>query len=213
MGRQKRIESTARPSRPEAPNFPLRLAEAAGSFLRTRFNNAVHRAAESEIARLCEFRRLALDVADVGTWEHNIRTNEVTGDERARAIFGAPSTHLSFEEVIECSHPDDREKVRQAVARVLQPGSQGNYEMEHRVIWPDGSIKWVSVKGRVFFSDPGRKYPARFIGTVTDISARKRAEEAVKKTRDELAEISANLERTVEERTARLRETLVELEK
>ena len=210
MGRRKHTTNAKQAAESE-PGLSGRMADAAASFLRTRFSTAIQRAAKQELSGVAEFRRLALEVANVGTWEFNLKTNEVLGDDLACAIFGAPENLLSFEQVIACTHPEDRQKVRQAVQEILQPGSHGRYEMEHRVVWPDGSLHWVSVKGQVFFAAPQGE-PTRFVGTVTDISARKAAEEAIKQTRDDLAKISADLERIVEERTSRLRETVLELE-
>lgn len=210
MGRHKLTKNAKRATTPE-PGLPGRPADAAASFLRTHFSTAIERAAQKELSGVAEFRRLALEVADVGTWEFNLKTNEVLGDDLACAIFGAPKNLLSFEQVIACTHPEDRQRVRQAVQEILQPGSHGRYEMEHRVVWPEGAIHWVSVKGQVFFAAP-QVEPTRFVGTVTDISERKAAEEAIKQTRDDLAKISTDLERIVEERTSRLRETVLELE-
>jgi PAS domain S-box-containing protein len=207
-------ESTSdHPSETDTHSLRVRWADAASSYLRSRFSSAIQRAAENQLLHICEFRGLALDIASVGTWDFDIKKNEVSGDDRACAIFGAKKNRLSFEEVIDASHPEDREKVRAAVEKILQPGSDGKYFLEHRVLWPEGTIRHVGVKGQVFFTDAEHQNPIRFIGTVTDISDRKAAEQALWRTRDDLARLTEDLERTVQERTSKLRETVADMEK
>jgi len=71
------------------------------------------------------------------------------------ANFGrAPDDHFTFEDLIETIHPDDRERVHEAVQQALR--NREGYQIEHRVIWPDGSPHWVVVRGRGTYGADGQ---------------------------------------------------------
>lgn len=78
-------------------------------------------------------------------------------------------TYAGFLDLI---HPEDRERVEHAVRTALDERS--SYAIEHRIVKPDGNVKWLSCKGQVFCDEHGR--PTRIIGTVHDITDRKQAE-------------------------------------
>jgi two-component system CheB/CheR fusion protein len=164
-----------------------------------------HRAKEM-LRQTADQRRLALESGNLGTWDFNLATGEVFRDERCRAIFGASPARLRYEEILAIVHPEDRARVDRAVKQATSPDSSGACEIEYRAVWPDGTIHWVLVKGQAHFEGAGRERRAiRFIGTVMDISERKQIEQA-------LSGRKAELERLVAERTAKLKETIGELE-
>jgi hypothetical protein len=124
--------------------------------------------------------RIALESAELGTWDYHIETDEVSGDDRARGIFGLRVNYLRFTEFLNAVHPGDREKVEHAVREALGPWGTGRYHMEHRVLWPNGELRWVSVDGKAHFRGQGdERHAVRFIGTVMDISERKASEVAL----------------------------------
>jgi PAS domain S-box-containing protein len=143
------------------------------------------RAVEQIIVRNAERLRLANEAANLGTWEFDPRTRRVSWDARGRELFGNAGTDdLSYEEALARVHPEDRHAVIAAVERALDPAGDGRYEMEYRVVgFPDGGERWHRANGQASFED-GR--PSRFMGTLQDITDRKRAEEALRRNEEML---------------------------
>lgn len=119
--------------------------------------------------------RLALSAARMGTWNWDIVTGKVNWSEGVEPLFGLPpgSFSGSYAAYLDCLYPQDREVVKQAIARAINGGE--DYYVEHRIVWPDGSIRWLGCKGNVLRDENGRAI--RMDGTVMDITERKRAEE------------------------------------
>ena len=120
--------------------------------------------------------RLATQAAMIGTWDFYPATGELRWDERCKALFGlSPDAEVSYEDAfLKGLHPDDRERVDQEVQRTLSGENRGSYEIEYRTIGiEDGIERWVFATGNAIF-EQGRA--VRFIGTLIDITARKKAE-------------------------------------
>jgi PAS domain S-box-containing protein len=135
---------------------------------------------QTERAQRSEERlRLALDAAQMGTWDWNLQLDEVIHSETTEAIHGlAPgSFEGTFKSFLKSLHPDDREEVTQALRSVLMDGA--DYNIEFRVIWPDGSIHWIASKGQVYYDNLGR--PVRMTGINMDITERKQAQEELQR--------------------------------
>jgi len=130
---------------------------------------------------------LAAEAAGVGVWIWTIASNRVWGSERWLGLFGfAPDEALSFEEVIQRIHPDDREILERGVRGVM--ADQSHYVGECRVVLPDGTRRWIVLRGRVFQDSHGK--PARMMGAATDITDRKQSELEIGQQRNELAHLS-----------------------
>ena len=110
----------------------------------------------------------------MGTWDWDIRTNEVVWSDNLEAILGLPVGGFdgTFEGFRRLIHPDDREFMARAIERSIEERS--DHEVEFRIARPAGSVGWMLGKGRVFTNGDGR--PARMIGVGMDITVRKRAE-------------------------------------
>jgi PAS domain S-box-containing protein len=120
--------------------------------------------------------QLAFEAARLGDWMWNIVNGEVIWSARCKALYGLPAdTEITYERFLERVHPEDRERVDLALRRAVE--IRGEYEVEKRVIWPDGSMHWNSSRGRVFCDETGQ--PMRLVGVTLDITDRKRAEEAL----------------------------------
>ncbi|MBN8611332.1 MAG: PAS domain S-box protein [Deltaproteobacteria bacterium] len=123
---------------------------------------------ELERLRASEARlRAALDARGVGVWEWWPRTGETFWDARTRELWGLdPHVAPAFSLFLAGIHPEDRERVREAVTRAMQPDAGGAYEIELRVV--DPSTRWISARGVCSFDAEGR--PERFTGTVVDVT-------------------------------------------
>ncbi len=115
--------------------------------------------------------------ANIGTWDWNTQTGELFWSERIASLFGygpgeRETTYANF---LNAVHPDDRQRVVDAVNACIENGSA--YNLEHRVVWPDGSVRWVLERGDVVRNAEGR--PLNMLGVVQDITERKRQEAAL----------------------------------
>lgn len=119
---------------------------------------------------------LALAASRTGFWEWDLATGRLDWSDQVSAIHGLPpgQAPAGFNEYVnEIIHPDDREPFTSTVTAAVDAG--GQYDLEFRIRWPDGSIHWLNGVGRVFVDASGR--PVRMIGLGRDITDRKREEE------------------------------------
>jgi formate hydrogenlyase transcriptional activator len=125
-------------------------------------------------------------IAHLGNWDWNIMTNELVWSDEIFRIFGLIPGKFgaTFESFLASVHPGDRRKVKNAVDKALvDPNYQ--YSIEHRVARPDASTRIVHENGEVTFDQDNK--PVRMIGTVQDITDRKKMEQ---KLAQQLAEIN-----------------------
>lgn len=151
--------------------------------------------AQSALRESEEWTRLALKAARLGTWRYNPRRDLVELDARMCEIWGEPDegTIIPLPVVLERIHPDDQARVAAAIKTALDPASSGTYEIEYRVVWNDGTERWVSTNGQAQFEGEGEaKRPTVFIGTALDISDRKLAEAALQVTEQRLVTMVNN---------------------
>jgi PAS domain S-box-containing protein len=122
---------------------------------------------------------LAVEATELGLWEWDIVGGGLFWSERQRAIFGLPAgVPPSYEMFVEALHPDDREWVLESVARAVDPAVDGRLQIEHRIVLPSGEVRWLFANARCLFAGSGeRRVASRLLGTVLDITDRKRAEE------------------------------------
>lgn len=127
-------------------------------------------ALEQQAEDLAAHLRLALDAAGLGTWRWDLRTDEVIWDERQEALFGfAPGTFDGgFAAYAAALHPEDREASLATVDAAMASGEP--YRVEHRVLWPDGTVRWIAGAGRATFDATGAVTGA--IGCSMDITER-----------------------------------------
>ena len=131
--------------------------------------------AEENLRQSEERLRLALQAAGMGWWHWDMTQNVLTANDQATDIFGLPATaELSFDLFLTFLLPEDRPIIERQLAEAI--GSPGDRESEFRIRKADGSIRWLSAKGRVLHDDGKPRY---IMGVVLDITDRKRAEEAI----------------------------------
>jgi PAS domain S-box-containing protein len=116
-------------------------------------------------------------IAHVGYWERDLNTDVITWSDETYRIYGRPlqESILSLSELQKWIHPEDREIMVRAVDKALN--GERRYDVEYRVIRPNGEVRFVHSSGDVIKDELGR--PRRMFGTVQDITDRKRAEEAL----------------------------------
>src|SRR6185312_3032421 len=105
--------------------------------------------------------RLAAEAAQLGIFSFDLETREHIWSPELKMIYGLASDAAAPEDILANIHPDDREGMRSARAASFDPQGSGALEHEHRIMRPDGSIRWVMVKGRVSFAGTGEKRRAR----------------------------------------------------
>ncbi|MDB5105628.1 MAG: hypothetical protein JWP91_3317 [Fibrobacteres bacterium] len=128
--------------------------------------------------------RLALDSGKIGAWEWNVRLNRLVGSPRLHEFLGLQDASLQdgMEALISLIHPEEAPAFREAVAWSLESGR--DCETEFRVLRPDGEMRWLYTRAKVFFDRDNT--PARLIGATMDISERKRVEEDLRKGKETL---------------------------
>jgi PAS domain S-box-containing protein len=135
------------------------------------------RRAESAARQNEENLAMAMDAAQMGTWEWNITDNTAKWSDETKKMFGrSPSDPEGTPDDFFASvHPEDRPLIEQAINRSVTEGSP--YEAEFRILHPDGSIRWVRGKGKVVSDEDGKRL--RMIGLNADITEQKNAEQAL----------------------------------
>ncbi len=129
--------------------------------------------------RLKESQQLlnqAQQIAQMGSWTLDLVKNKLLWTDEIYRIFELDSNTFaeSYEAFLDAIHPDDREMVHQCYVDSVK--NQTRYSIEHRLQMPDGRIKYVHEQGETFYDDDGCT-PLRSIGTVHDITQRKKTEE------------------------------------
>ncbi|MBC8458492.1 MAG: PAS domain S-box protein, partial [Deltaproteobacteria bacterium] len=127
-------------------------------------------------------------IAHLGNWEWDIINNELRWSDEIYRIFGfSPQEFdVTYEALLNSVHPDDRGSVKKSVNEALY--EKKPYNIEHRIILPDGSERNVHEQGEVSFDDTGKAI--RMIGTVHDITVRRRAEEEVTRLYSEVKSLN-----------------------
>lgn len=129
--------------------------------------------------------RLAKTAAGMGIFDRDIASGSLAWDERVRELWGVASDEpVGYATFLAGVHPDDRSATQAAVERALDPAGGGEYHAEYRVVnRADGGVRHVAANGRVLFED-GR--PVRLIGTIQDVTERKRLEKEVQERRNQM---------------------------
>jgi PAS domain S-box-containing protein len=125
-------------------------------------------------------------IAHLGNWEWDIVNNTLSWSDEIYRIFGLEPQQLkvTFDVFLQAVHPEDRQSVEDGVREALEQGR--TYSVDHRIVLPDGSLRYVHEQGEV--SRNGNGQPIKMLGTVLDITAHKLAEETIRKLNEELEE-------------------------
>ncbi|HVG07683.1 MAG TPA: ATP-binding protein [Thermoanaerobaculia bacterium] len=131
--------------------------------------------------------RMAVEGTGLGTWDFNPVTGRLTWSERCKEIHGLPpDAEIDYSEYLVRIHPEDWDRVHQAMQEAMDPASQGAYEVEYRAVPSAGEVRWITSRGCVFFRGEGEdRHATRFIGTVMDVTGRKQAEEELRQAKED----------------------------
>lgn len=130
----------------------------------------------AEALRQSEERyKLAQCAANIGSWDWDIVTGELTWSETVERMFGFEKGkfNATYEAFLNSVHPDDKQSVLNSVNACIEKAKE--YDIEHRIVWPDGSIRWVRETGNALRNSTGKA--VRMLGVVHDITERKKQDE------------------------------------
>jgi PAS domain S-box-containing protein len=139
---------------------------------------------ETALRRTTELLAHGQAVANIGSWEWDINTDAVTWSEEQYRIFGVTPGPgpLAYTDFLARLHPDDRALVAGAISRALKTHTP--FEIDHRIVRPDGNLRFLISRGGIISDRAGR--PARLIGVAVDMTARKQAEETLRRVNERL---------------------------
>jgi signal transduction histidine kinase len=158
----------------------------------------------AEVRRTAERLQLALAASGMATWDWDVRSGSVRWSDEMGPLYGLPAGTPGVDAATYFSlvHPEDHELIRAEDRTALSRSDA--YEVDFRVVLPDGTVRWLAGRGRVVERDPGGE-ARRIVGVTMDVSARHQAEserlrlaeaEAALRARDEILSIAAHELRT-----------------
>jgi C4-dicarboxylate-specific signal transduction histidine kinase len=156
--------------------------------LEQRVQDRTRELAASE-TKLKEAERLA----KIGYWERDLVADRITWPTESYRILdrSSPDGGITQAELQERIHPDDRQIQKRALNEALQTGRP--YDVQYRIVRPDGDVRWLHVRDEIVFDPSGR--PVRMFGTVQDVSERMEAESLLKENEEKLWQARTELTR------------------
>jgi len=136
--------------------------------------------------------RLALEAGRMGAWEWDTRTNDVKWSKEHYTVIGIMpfSVEPDYQTWADRVHPDDLPAATEAMSRAIE--EMGEYRCEYRIIWSDGSVRWVEGRGKPVYDECG--LCVKVSGLIVDITERKEAEEALRESEEALRKSYARIE-------------------
>jgi formate hydrogenlyase transcriptional activator len=143
-----------------------------------------HELLTQELRRREAYLTEAQRLSHTGSFGWDVLSGEVYwSDETFRIFELEPKIEITTDLILQRTHPDDRQTVQQLIERASSERTE--FALEHRLLTPDGSIKYLRVVGRPS-QDEGRR--SEFVGAVTDITDQRQAEESLRESESYLAE-------------------------
>jgi PAS domain S-box-containing protein len=135
--------------------------------------------AEQALRESEDRRRIASEVAKVGTFEWDMRNDVIAWTRELEALYGLAPGEFggTYEDWRRLVHPDD---LPQAEVKLKQAETDGDFSAQWRVIWPDGSIHYLESRARIDFDEDGNAI--RMLGANVDVSERVRTEIALRES-------------------------------
>jgi len=131
---------------------------------------ATRKQTEASLAETTDRLVSSQQIAHVGSWDWNIVSGGLEWTDEIYKIFGRSRDNFgsTYENFLECIHPEDRDKVTTAVGEAV--AGEKTYSIDHRIVRPDGSVRYVHEMGKVYRDTSGA--PVRMLGVVHDITER-----------------------------------------
>ncbi len=141
-------------------------------------NFSAWRQIRQTMLQLCESeeqQRIALAAANMGTWSWDVESDRVMWDAECRRLFGLREEirEADLATFLSLLHADDREQSRQALRDAA--ARNADYDETHRVVWADGTLRWLRCRGRPWVEGKRRL----MVGVSLDVTSAKKAEEAM----------------------------------
>ena len=155
-------------------------------YIGAAFDVTEFRRAEAERNVADDRLRLAMESGKSVGWEWDLKTDRDIWFGNVSTVFGIPTDDYvgHVEDFRRSVHPEDRGLVWKAVKNAMETRSP--YAAEFRVLWPDGTMRWVAAKGQFYYSPGGD--PERMLGMAVDITERKDNEASLRRKEIELQE-------------------------
>jgi diguanylate cyclase (GGDEF)-like protein/PAS domain S-box-containing protein len=149
------------------------------------------------LAQSQERLTMMLRASGIGVWSWEIVADVVEADENCSVLFGLPLGQFpeTAEGFAALLYPDDRGRVQQSVIATVERGAP--YNTEFRVVWPDGTVRTLTVRGKVY-SDQS-EHPRRLVGVCWDVTERQQVGENLRLTNEKLTQSLRELERRKEQ--------------
>ncbi|HET6556158.1 MAG TPA: PAS domain S-box protein [Prolixibacteraceae bacterium] len=137
---------------------------------------------EKELRLLNERISTATRSAQVGIWDWDIGNNHLVWDDQMYTLYAIRKKDFpeAFEAWLNGLHPEDRESINRIVQQAIRGEQQ--YDTEFRIVWPDGTVRWIKAAGQVFFDE--NKIPLRMVGINFDITDRKKMEKTLRESEE-----------------------------
>jgi PAS domain S-box-containing protein len=140
--------------------------------------------AEEKLRRSEAYLAEAQKLSHTGSFGWDVSSGGIYWSRETFRIFEyEPTAQASLDQIVQRTHPEDRSAVQQLIERVSRERKE--WDFEHRLLMPDGSVKYLRVMGH---PSPGESGKFEFVGAVTDITERRRAEEELRRSENYLAQ-------------------------
>ena len=157
---------------------PVTHVGAVQEFIGTGMDVTEHELLTQELGRREAYLAEAQRLSHTGSFGWDVLSGEIYWSDETFRIFELdPKTKITTDLILQRTHPDDRQAVQQVIHRAST--ERKKFALEHRLLMPDGSIKYVHVVGH---PSTDESCPSEFVGAVTDFTEQRRAEESLRKS-------------------------------
>ena len=175
-----------------------------GSFRALLATNDITKSKQAEEALQENVTNLARaeEIAEIGNWNWDIPLNKITWSDQYYRMLGVDRKKFTanYDAYLNCIHPDDLEFFKNTTARVLK--EKKPYRIEYRIVRPNNDVRVIHERGEVGVDTNGTV--VNLFGTAQDITERKHIEDELKKSRQQLRDLSAHIQSSIEEERTKI---------